>query len=78
MMAVSTATTYNVLLMNPNTTAATLTLNFPDTVCPVSGFRTSATEDFATVAAATKSGTAWLLPLTATSLTTYTFNRAAC
>ncbi|KAJ7854520.1 glycoside hydrolase [Mycena olivaceomarginata] len=78
MMAVSTSTTYNLILMNPNTTDSTLTLSFPDTVCPVSSFRTSATEDFATVAAATKSGTSWLLPLKTMSLTTYTFNRAAC
>ncbi|KAF7349041.1 hypothetical protein MVEN_01425700 [Mycena venus] len=78
MMAVSTSTTYNLILMNPNTTDSTLTISFPDTVCPISGFRTSATEDFATVAAATKSGTSWLLPLKTMSLTTYTFNRAAC
>ncbi|KAJ7453875.1 glycoside hydrolase [Mycena latifolia] len=62
MMAVATTTAYNVLLMNPNTTDTTLMLTFPDTVCAVSAVRTSATEDFAT----------------ATSLTTYTFNRAAC
>ncbi|KAJ7177134.1 glycoside hydrolase [Mycena filopes] len=78
MLAAATPTTYNLILMNPNTTATTLTLAFPDTVCPVSAFRTSASENFATVAAATKSGTSWLLPLNAMSLTTFTFNRKAC
>ncbi|KAJ7080567.1 glycoside hydrolase [Mycena crocata] len=78
MMAVATPTTYNIIAMNPNTTDSTLTLTFPDMVCSVSAIRTSATEDFSTVAAATKSGTTWLLPLRTTSLTTYTFNRAAC
>ncbi|KAF8148566.1 glycoside hydrolase family 5 protein [Mycena galopus ATCC 62051] len=77
MMAVSTPTTYSLILMNPNTTDTTLAVSFPDTVCPVSGFRTSATEDFSTVAAAVTSGSAWALLLKATSLTTYTFVRAA-
>ncbi|KAJ7469618.1 glycoside hydrolase [Mycena latifolia] len=78
MMAVSTPTTYSVLAMNPNATDSTLSLTFPDSVCAVSAFRTSAAEDFATVAAATKPVAAWLLPLKAMSLTTYTFNRRAC
>ncbi|KAJ6614971.1 glycoside hydrolase family 5 protein [Mycena sp. CBHHK59/15] len=78
MMAVSTSTTYSVLAMNPNTTDSTLTLTFPDTVCAVSAFRTSATEDFATVAAATKQGTTYSLLLKTMSLTTYTFNRTTC
>ncbi|KAJ6506821.1 hypothetical protein C8R45DRAFT_816716 [Mycena sanguinolenta] len=55
MMAVSKPTTYNLILMNP-TTDSVLTLSFPDTVCAVSGFRTSETEDFATVAAAMQDG----------------------
>jgi hypothetical protein len=79
MMAVSTPTTYNLILMNPNTTDSTLTLSFPDTVCPVSGVRTSATEDFARVAPAKKAGRkSFLLPLKTMSLTTYTFKRADC
>ncbi|KAF7341842.1 Glycoside hydrolase family 30 protein [Mycena sanguinolenta] len=80
MMAVSTSTTYNLILMNPTTTDSVLTLSFPDTVCAVSAFRTSETEDFATVAAATQDegSTAWELPLQSMSLTTFTFNRAAC
>ncbi|KAJ7796287.1 hypothetical protein B0H13DRAFT_2392725 [Mycena leptocephala] len=57
-MAVSTPTTYNLILMNPNTTDSTLTFSFPDTVCPVSAFHASAT-----VAVATKSGTSWLCSL---------------
>ncbi|KAJ7443588.1 hypothetical protein B0H11DRAFT_2343887, partial [Mycena galericulata] len=77
MMAVSTPIAYNVIAMNPNTTDSTLTLTFPGIVCAVSGFRTSGTEDFARIAAATKSGNEWRLPLKATSLTTYTFTRAA-
>jgi len=79
MMAVSTPTTYNLILMNPNTTDTTLSLTFPDTVCAVAGVRTSATEDFSSVPAAARSGSAWSLLLKATSLTTYTFGRgAAC
>ncbi|KAJ6518249.1 glycoside hydrolase [Mycena vitilis] len=78
MMAVSTPTTYSVLAMNPNATDTTLSLTFPDTVCAVSAFRTSASEDFAAVAAATKPAVAWLLPLKTMSLTTYIFDRKAC
>ncbi|KAJ7364716.1 glycoside hydrolase [Mycena albidolilacea] len=67
------------LAMNPNATDTTLSLTFPATVCAVSAFCTSASEDFTTVAPATKSGTAaWSLPLRKMSLTTYTFNRRAC
>jgi hypothetical protein len=47
MMAVSTPTTYNLILMNPNATDSKLSLSFPDTVCRLSAFRTSGTEDFA-------------------------------
>ncbi|KAF7349128.1 hypothetical protein MVEN_01435000 [Mycena venus] len=46
-----------------NTTDSKLTLSFPDTVCPVSAFRTSGTEDFATVTKARKLRSAFLLPL---------------
>lgn len=78
MMAVSTPTTYNLILMNPNTTDSTLPITFPDAVCAVSGFRTSSTEDFATVPAATKYGASWSLAMKSMSLTTYTFDRSAC
>lgn len=78
-MAVSTATNYYVLALNPNTTASTLSLTFPDTVCGTLGYRTSATEDFTQVPAATRNGTIWSLALKATSLTTYIFTRGnAC
>ncbi|KAJ7692272.1 glycoside hydrolase family 5 protein [Mycena rosella] len=80
MMAVSTPMTYSVLAMNPNATDSTLSLTFPDAVCALSAFRTSATEDFVTMGAATRpaTGAAWLLPLKAMSLTTFTFDRGAC
>ncbi|KAJ6529851.1 glycoside hydrolase [Mycena capillaripes] len=79
MMAVATPTTYNLILMNPNTTDSRLTLSFPDTVCPGSAVRTSATEDFAKVASAKKAGNkSFLLPLKSESLTTYTFKREDC
>ncbi|KAJ7098512.1 glycoside hydrolase [Mycena belliarum] len=78
MMAVSTPTTYSVLAMNPNSTASTLSLTFPDAVCATGAFRTSAGEDFAAVAVATRPAGAWLLPLAAMSLTTFTFDRRAC
>lgn len=77
-MAVATPTSYYVLAMNPNATDSTLTLTFPDTVCASLGHRTSATEDFVQVAGAVSSGTAWALPLKATSLTTYIFDRHTC
>ncbi|KAJ7250638.1 glycoside hydrolase [Mycena rebaudengoi] len=77
-LAVSTSTTYSVLAMNPNATDTTLTLAFPETVCSTSAFRTSGTEDFATVTAATAQSSNWLLPLRTMSLTTYTFKRGAC
>ncbi|TFK44988.1 glycoside hydrolase family 5 protein [Crucibulum laeve] len=77
-MAVSTSSNYYILAMNPNTTDSTLTLSFPDTVCPSGGVRTSASEDFAQVSSASKSGSSWAMPLRSLSLTTYTFNRRAC
>ncbi|KAJ7601050.1 glycoside hydrolase [Mycena floridula] len=77
-MAVSSATQYFILVLNSNTTASTLTMTFPETVCGTSGFRTSATEDFATLAAPTVSGSTWSLSLSAMSLTTYVFKRSAC
>ncbi|KAJ3796005.1 glycoside hydrolase [Lentinula aff. detonsa] len=77
-LIVSNSTTYSVIAMNPNATASTISLTFPETVCGTTGFRTSASEDFATIAAATGSGSAWSLSLSATSLTTYIFNRKAC
>ncbi|PBK92228.1 glycoside hydrolase family 5 protein [Armillaria gallica] len=79
-MAVSTASQYYILAMNPNSTGSTLNLTFPDTVCAATAWRTSASEDFAEIdAAKTQSGSAgWILPLAAVSLTTYIFDRSAC
>ncbi|KAG7089337.1 hypothetical protein E1B28_011030 [Marasmius oreades] len=78
MIAVSTSSKYFVVAMNPTNSATSLTLTFPENVCGVASYRTSASEDFAHLGAATKSGSNWVLPLNAMSLTTYEFNRAAC
>ncbi|KAJ7058351.1 glycoside hydrolase [Mycena amicta] len=81
MLAVSTPTSYNLILMNPNTTDTTLSLTFPagETVCATAAVRTSASEDFSSIAVAVRSGTAWSLLLRATSLSTYSFGRgSAC
>ncbi|KAK0455350.1 glycoside hydrolase [Desarmillaria tabescens] len=77
-MAVSTASTYYILAMNPNSASSTLNLTFPDAVCATTAWRTSASEDFVEVDAATQNGDEWILPLTAISLTTYIFDRNAC
>ncbi|KAJ4471522.1 glycoside hydrolase [Lentinula aciculospora] len=77
-LVVSNSTTYSVIAMNPNATASTILLTFPETICSTTGFRTSASEDFSTIAKATGSGSSWSLPLSATSLSTYVFNRGVC
>ncbi|KIK60772.1 glycoside hydrolase family 30 protein [Collybiopsis luxurians FD-317 M1] len=77
-LVVSNSTTYSVIAMNPNSTASTLSLTFPETVCGTTAFRTSATEDFSTIAAAKASGSSWSLPLNAVSLSSYIFKRGAC
>ncbi|KIK60846.1 glycoside hydrolase family 30 protein [Collybiopsis luxurians FD-317 M1] len=77
-LVVSNSTSYNVIIMNPDTTDTTLSLTFPETVCATTAFRTSAEEDFATIEAATGGGSSWSLPLSATSLTTYIFDRSSC
>jgi len=77
-LVVSNSTTYSVIAMNPNTTDFTISLTFPESVCGTTAFLTSATEDFATIAAAAGSDSTWSLPLSATSLTTYVFDRSAC
>ncbi|KAF9494160.1 glycoside hydrolase family 5 protein [Pleurotus eryngii] len=77
-LAVSTSTTYNIIAMNPGNSDTTLTLTFPDATCAGQAFRTSASEDFATVAGAARSGNNWVLSLRAMSLTTFVFNRRSC
>lgn len=78
-LVVSTADTYHVLAMNPDTESVNTTLTFPDVVCATTAVRTSADEDFASVEPATEvaNGT-WALELAAMSLTTFTFGRGAC
>lgn len=77
-MAVSDATSYYILAMNPNAADSSLTLTFPDAACANRAYRTSATEDFAQLAGAVSSGSGWVLALKATSLTTYIFDRKKC
>jgi len=77
-MAVSDASTYYILAMNPNSADSSLTLTFPDAACAARAFRTSASEDFAQLTGAVKSGSAWVLALKGTSLTTYIFDRKSC
>ncbi|KAF9012613.1 glycoside hydrolase family 5 protein [Cyathus striatus] len=77
-MAVASSSRFFILAMNPNSTDSTLTLSFPENVCAAGGSRTSASEDFASVASAAKSGSSWSLPLKAMSLTTYFFDRRSC
>ncbi|KAK1227294.1 hypothetical protein PQX77_009711 [Marasmius sp. AFHP31] len=80
MMAVQTSTKIFVLAMNPSNDARTLSLTFPQAACGVASYRTSASEDFATLGPATSNGggNTWALPLNGLSLTTYEFNRGAC
>ncbi|KAF9443995.1 glycoside hydrolase family 30 protein [Macrolepiota fuliginosa MF-IS2] len=78
MMGVTDSSNFYVIAMNPNTTDSTLTLTFPESVCATEAHRTSASEDFASIAAATQSGSSWSLPLKGTSLNTYIFARRSC
>lgn len=78
MMAVTDSSNFYIIAMNPTTTDSTLTLTFPENVCATEAHRTSATEDFASIAAAGRSGSNWSLLLKATSLNTYIFARRAC
>ncbi|KAF5352043.1 hypothetical protein D9758_009439 [Tetrapyrgos nigripes] len=78
MLAVSNSSTIVVLAMNTGESDSSLALNFPQTVCAQPGFRTSATEDFAGVPAATGSGSSYSLSLAALSLTSYIFRMSAC
>ncbi|KAK0463396.1 hypothetical protein IW261DRAFT_1525232 [Armillaria novae-zelandiae] len=66
-MAMSTASKYCIIAMNPNSTSSMLNLTFHDT-------------DFAEIdAVRTQNGGAeWILPLSAISLTIYIFDRSAC
>ncbi|KAL0955642.1 hypothetical protein HGRIS_001873 [Hohenbuehelia grisea] len=77
-LAVSTATNYYIIAMNPNTGDTSITLTFPDSVCATKAFRTSASEDFASVPIAVRSSSNWVMALKATSLTTFVFDRRAC
>lgn len=78
-MAVSTPDFYYIIAMNPDTDAVNATLTFPEVVCGTTAVRTSADEDFVTVDPAVEvSNGTWVLELAAMSLTTFTFERAAC
>ncbi len=78
MMAVTDSSNFYIIAMNPTAADSTLTLTFPETVCATEAHRTSATEDFANITAAGRSGSNWTLPLKASSLNTYIFARRAC
>ncbi|THV04799.1 glycoside hydrolase family 5 protein [Dendrothele bispora CBS 962.96] len=82
MLAVSNSSTIVVIAMNTGSTDSTLSLTFPEDVCATGGFRTSATEDFASIPAATRSngssGRDWNLSLASLSLSSYLFDRKAC
>ncbi|KAK7461088.1 hypothetical protein VKT23_009017 [Stygiomarasmius scandens] len=78
MLAASNSTTIVVIAMNTGSGDSTLSLTFPEDVCARGGFRTSGTEDFADIPAATGSGVNWNLGLAALSLNSYIFDRAAC
>ncbi|KAF5352040.1 hypothetical protein D9758_009436 [Tetrapyrgos nigripes] len=68
MLAISNSTTIVIIAMNTRTSDSTLSLTFPANVCARGGFRTSATEDFASIASATGSGSSWSLRLASLSL----------
>ncbi|KAF5354805.1 hypothetical protein D9756_005541 [Leucocoprinus leucothites] len=78
MMAVTDSSSFYIIAMNPTNSATTLTLTFPENVCATEAHRTSASEDFSNIGAATRSGSNWALPLSANSLTTYIFARRTC
>ncbi|KAK7461090.1 hypothetical protein VKT23_009019 [Stygiomarasmius scandens] len=78
MLAALNSTTIVIIAMNTGSSDNTLSLTFPEDVCARGGFRTSATEDFAEIPAATGSGADWSLGLTTLSLNSYIFDRTAC
>ncbi|KAJ8489038.1 hypothetical protein ONZ45_g13720 [Pleurotus djamor] len=77
-LAVSTSSNYYILAINPNSGDSNFTLQFPDAACANGAFRTSASEDFASVAGAVRQGSNWVLSLRSMSLTTYVFSRRSC
>ncbi|KAK7690749.1 hypothetical protein QCA50_005848 [Cerrena zonata] len=77
-LAVSSQNNYFIISTNPTNSASTLPLTFPETVCATAGVRTSASEDFASIAKATNSGGTFQLPLAPMSITTYTFKKGSC
>lgn len=78
MMTVTDSSNYYVLAMNTGTSSTSLSLTFPETVCGTAAVRTSSSEDFTSIGAATQSNGAWTLPLNALSLTTFTFKKGSC
>jgi O-glycosyl hydrolase len=72
----SSSTQFNVIVMNPSSSATTLTLTFPTRACATSAFRTSASQDFASVGLPSSSNGVWTMTLPATTLTTFVFNKS--
>lgn len=74
----SATNSYYVLVLNSGTGDSNLSLSFPETVCATRAYRTSASEDFVQIGAASGSAQNWSLPMKATSLSTYVFERRSC
>lgn len=75
-LVTSSPTQFNVIVMNPFSSASTLTLTFPLRACATSAFRTSASQDFASVQIATSGGNGvWTMQLPSMTQTSYVFNK---
>ncbi|KAF8711829.1 O-Glycosyl hydrolase family 30, partial [Rhizoctonia solani] len=77
-LAVESDTTFTLLAINPYTTQTTIPVSFQDTSLRLQAthtYRTSATEDFASVGLPVLSNGSWSLILAPTSLTTWVFSK---
>lgn len=77
-MAVMSKDKYYILAMNPYEDEYDLPVIFPEAVCATEGYRTSETEDFASIDSAIADGDNWTIKLVPMSQTTYVFSKGAC
>ena len=77
-LAVKSSDKYYVIAINPDSEEKSISVTFPEAVCATEAFRTSESEDFASIDAAIPEGSGWSLSLATLSQTTYVFKKGSC
>jgi hypothetical protein len=77
-LTVKSSDKYYIIAINPDSEDKSISVTFPEDVCATEAFRTSESEDFASIDAAERDGDGWSLPLATMSQTTYVFTKGAC